>query len=136
MSSITSSLPVLCLAAVASVLTARAGHAQAAPATKGAPAHPVVCAKGVRLYTESSQLPAPHDTVHMPPADGPVTVTSPEEAEAAELAMRARAGSVGATGLVVTDLRTDEGGMTHLHRSVTAVFASADSARAQLACKP
>jgi hypothetical protein len=71
----------------------------------------------------------------MPPADGPVRVTSPEEAEAAELAMRGRAGSVGATGVLVTDEVSDEGGQQRIRRSVTALYVPADSARAQAACK-
>ena len=45
----------------------------------------------------------PRDTLTIPPADGSVRVSSPEEAEAAELALRERAGSVGATSVLVID---------------------------------
>src|SRR4051812_1298743 len=69
-----------------------AAHAQSA-AKPSAAKHPVVCAKGVRMFTDKSQIPVPHDTLALPLADGPIRVTSPEEAEAAELALRARAGS-------------------------------------------
>ena len=87
------------------------------------------------MYTEKSQIPVPHDTVQVPPADGPVRVTSPEEAEAAELAMRARAGSVGATGVLVSDEVSGDGDQQRVRRTVTGVFVRADSARAQQACK-
>src|SRR4051812_41566235 len=103
-----SALPVRTLSLAAALTlaatVARAQSAQTAPAAQ--PKHPAVCAKGVRIYTELSQVPVPHDTLQMPPSE-PVRVTSEQEAEAAELAMRGRAGSVGATGILVTDKVVD-----------------------------
>lgn len=125
------SVRVLSVAAVLSIGAAHAGHAQAA----AKPKHPPVCAKGVRIYTDKAQVPVPNDTLTMPPSDGPIRVTSPEEAEAAELALRGRAGSVGATGILVADQVEDDGGNQRLRRSVTAFFSPADSARSQQACK-
>ncbi|MEP6990567.1 MAG: hypothetical protein ABJA80_06505 [bacterium] len=89
----------------------------------------------MRVFTDRSQVPVPFDTLTIPAAPEPVRVSSPAEAEVAELAMRARAGSVGATGVLFVDVESEDNGMVRLHRSVTAVFAPADSARAQLACK-
>ncbi len=115
---------------------AAAGTAYAQNTAKPpAPKHPTVCAKGVRLFTAKSQIPVPYDTLALPPADGPIRVTSPEEAEAAELALRGRAGSVGATGLLVTDEVTDDGGTQRISRQASAVYVPSDSARAQQACK-
>jgi hypothetical protein len=95
-----------------------------------------VCAKGVKVYTDRSQIPVPFDTLSVPPADGPVRVTNDQEAEAAELALRGRAGSVGATAVLVTDeVLDDGGGERRVRRSVTGIFVPADSARAQQACK-
>ena len=116
------------------LVAAGAAHAQNT-AKPPAPKHPTVCAKGVRLFTDKSQIPVPHDTLALPPADGPIRVTSPEEAEAAELALRGRAGSVGATGLLVTDEVVDDGGTQRISRQATAVYVPSDSARAQQACK-
>jgi hypothetical protein len=117
-----SSLPSVVL----TIAAAGVAHAQSGDAAK--PKHPVVCAQGVRVYTDPHEAPVPRDTVRIPPGDGPIRVTSPEEAEAAELAMRARAGSVGATGVIVTDEISDEGGAQRMHRSVTGIFAASDSA--------
>jgi hypothetical protein len=134
MSAIAASIRTFVLSAGLFLVTAAVGHAQtAAPTAKTR--QPAICAKGVRVYTDKSQVPVSHDTLTMPPADGPVRVTSPEEAEAAELAMRGRAGSVGATGVIVTDEVSDDGGQQRIHRSVIAVYVPADSARAQAACK-
>jgi len=124
-------------AAALLVVAARSTHAHAggSPASQS-PKHPVACAKGVRIYTDKSQLPTPYDTLTLPPTDGPIRVTSPEEAEAAELDLRRRAGSVGATAVLVTDEVTDDGGGNQrVRRQATAVFVPADSARAQQACK-
>ena len=121
-------------AGAAIVLASAAAAAQAAaprPAAGRAP----VCAKGVRVFTEKAQVPVPFDTLRVPPSDGPVRVTSPEEAEAAELALRARAGSVGATGVLLTDEVTESNGEQRMRRSVMGVYVRADSARAQQACK-
>jgi hypothetical protein len=126
---------LLVSSALAAVLSAGAARAVRAQSTPPAKTRPAVCAQGVRVYTDKSQVPTPHDTLTMPPADGPVRVTSPEEAEAAELAMRGRAGSVGATGVLVTDITSEESGGTRIQRSVTAVYVPADAARAQQACK-
>ena len=119
---------------VVSLAAVGTAHAQNA-AKPSAPKHPIVCAKGVRLFTDKAQIPVPYDTLALPPADGPIRVTSPEEAEAAELALRGRAGSVGATGLLVTDEVTDDGGTQRISRQATAVYVPSDSARAQQACK-
>lgn len=120
------------LAVAVTLAASHAARAQAAPAAK---THPAVCAQGVRVYTDKRQVPVPHDTLTMPPADGPVRVSSPEEAEAAELAMRGRAGSVGATGVLVTDVTSDDGGGTRVRRSVTALYVPADAAHAAQVCK-
>jgi hypothetical protein len=133
MSAIAASIRALSVAAVLSIAAAGVVSAQAAPVAK--PSHPVVCAKGVRMYTEKSQVPVPHDTLQLPPADGPIRVSSPEEAEAAELALRGRAGSVGATGVLVSDEVSGDGDSQRLRRTATAVYVHADSARAQQACK-
>jgi hypothetical protein len=122
-------------AIIMSFALAAASHAQGAASARPAATRPPVCAKGVRVFTEKSQVPVPFDTLRVPPSDGPVRVTSPEEAEAAELALRGRAGTVGATGVLVTDVVSDEGGMQRMSRSVMGVFVRADSARAQQACK-
>ena len=129
--------PVRTLAATLVISVATAGVAGAQnTAAKSAPARSPVCAKGVRVFTEKSQVPVPFDTLRIPPAAGPVIVTSPEEAEAADLAMRGRAGSVGATGVLVTDATIDDGGGgQRISRSVLGVFVRADSARVQQACK-
>ena len=116
---------------VLTIAAAGVSHAQSTVKPK----HPAVCAQGVRVFTDPSQAPTPRDTVEIPRPDAPVRVTSPEEAEAAELAMRGRAGSVGATGVIIADQTTDEGGQQRIQRSVTGIFARADSARAQAACK-
>ncbi|MEO7086899.1 MAG: hypothetical protein ABI442_14305 [Gemmatimonadaceae bacterium] len=121
-------LPSLVLTAVA----AGVSHAQASSAK---PKHPTVCAQGVRVFNDPSQAPTPRDTVEVPPPDAPVRVTSPEQAEAAEMAMRGRAGSVGATGVIVTDQVEENGGERRVFRSLIGIFAPADSAKAQQACK-
>jgi hypothetical protein len=116
---------------LAASATAHAQNSSKPPAQK----HPIVCAKGVRMFSDKSQIPIPHDTLALPPTDGPIRVTSPEEEEAAEKALRARAGSVGATGLLVTDEVIEDGGMQRVSRQATAVYVPSDSARAQQACK-
>jgi hypothetical protein len=70
----------------------------------------------------------------MPPSPGQIRVSSPEDAEAAELAIRERAGSVGATSILVVDVTTDDGGGQRVQRSVSAYFVPSDSARAQQTC--
>jgi hypothetical protein len=122
------------VAILLSAIAPHAGHSQAAAPAAKAP-HPVVCAKGVRVYTDKGQVPTPHDTLAIPPTDGPIRVTSPEEAEAAELALRGRAGSVGATGVLIVDEVSGDGDTQRVRRSATGVFVPADSARAQQACK-
>ena len=135
MSAFTSTLRALVLTGTLTILTTRAGHAQEAANQPAKPRHPMICAKGVRVYTERTQVPVPHDTLRLPPADGPIRVTSPEEAAAAELTLRGRAGSVGATGLLVVDQVSDDGGARRIGRSATAVFVPSDSARALQACR-
>jgi hypothetical protein len=76
----------------------------------------------------------PHDSLGLPPG-APVRVTSAEEAAAADLAMRGRAGSVGATGVVVTEVTEAGDGGTVIRRRVVPVFVPSDSGRAQAACK-
>ena len=123
-------------AAAAALLSAMpvAARAQQAAAA-AAPSHPKVCTEGVREYYSKADIPTPYDTLVMPPSE-PVRVSSPEEAEAAQRLMREQAGSVGATGLLVLEERTDDGmGRVEMHRSVTPVFAASDSARAYAACR-
>ena len=100
-----------------------------------ASAHRPVCTEGVRGYTSMSLVPKPFDSLAMPPNALPVRITSPEEEVAAEREMRRRAGSVGATGLVVLDEVIEEGGMRKVRRHVVPVFVAADSARAQAVCR-
>ncbi|MES2179712.1 MAG: hypothetical protein V4550_17770 [Gemmatimonadota bacterium] len=135
MSSIIRSLRAVAIASLVTVAAGASSSAQGASAANPAPGRPPVCAKGVRVFTDKSQVPTPYDTLRVPPPDAPIRVTSPEEAEAAELALRARAGSVGATGVLVTDEVTEDGGMQRMRRSVQGLFVRADSARAQQACK-
>jgi hypothetical protein len=98
------------------------------------PRHPVVCANGVRIYNDRAQLPAKRDSLTLPPSQ-PVRVNSPEEAEAAEMALRGRAGAIGATSLLISDETTDDGtGGQQVARRVAAFFVPADSAAAQKAC--
>lgn len=100
----------------------------------GAPAHPAVCADGVRRYVSLSAVPAPFDSLRMPPGP-PIRITSPEEEQAAEREMRRRAGQAGATGLVMLDETSEEGRAHMVRRRVVPVFVAADSARAQAACR-
>lgn len=134
MSALAAFVRVSSVAIAVLILGARAAHAQA-PAAAAKPKHPVVCAKGVRVYNDRSQVPIPHDTVAIPPADGPIRVTSPEEAEAAELALRGRAGSAGANSVLVIDEVSGDGDSQRVRRSATGLFVPADSARALQACK-
>ena len=124
------------LTAVLLGATAAVATAQNASASKPAAKHAPVCAKGVKVYTDRSQIPVPFDTLEVPPPDGPVRVTNEQEAEAAELAMRGRAGSVGANAVLVTDdAQEDADGNRRVRRTVTGIFIPADSVRAQQACK-
>jgi hypothetical protein len=108
--------------------------ARAQQAAKPA-AHPKVCAEGVREFYSRADIPTPYDTLVMPPSE-PILVNSPEEAAAAGRLVREKAGSVGATGLLVLEERTDDGmGRVEMHRSVTPVFSASDSARAYAACR-
>lgn len=117
--------------ALALPVAAQAQHAGSAPP----PAHAKVCADGVVEYYSKGDIPTPYDTLVMPPGE-PVRVTSPEEAEAAQRLMRERAGSVGATGILVLEERTDDGmGRVQMSRSLTPVFAPSDTARAYAACR-
>lgn len=117
----------LCLVAGAS--------ASAQQSTAKAPQRAPVCAEGVKMYADIKEIPVPHDTVQIPAPDGPIRVTNEEEARAAELLLRKRAGSVGATGLLAMTVETDDGaGMVRASRRVVGVFVRADSAAAQKAC--
>jgi hypothetical protein len=111
--------------------------ATAAAQSASAPRHPVVCAQGVRIYDDRAQLPAKRDSIEIPPPPGgPVRVSSPEEAEAAEMALRERAGLVGVTSLlIITETENDGPDMQRMRRSVSGFFVAADSARAAGICK-
>jgi hypothetical protein len=115
---------------------ALAALVSASAAAQGSPPKRVpVCAKGVQIYTDIRDVPKPYDSVTVPPPDQPVRVTNEDEMAAAELAMRGRAGTVGATGVVITDETTDDGsGRVQLRRSLQGVYVATDSARAQKAC--
>ncbi len=98
-----------------------------------APRRPPVCDRGVKVYTDRAALPVPHDTLKMPPG-APIRISNPDEAAAAELAMRGRAGAAGATGLLIFDETNEDGGMMRVRRRVIPIFAPSDSARAQREC--
>ena len=132
MSAVTASIRFASVAIVLSILGVHAAHAQATAAAKSK--HPVVCAKGVRVYTDRSQIPTPHDTVAIPPA-APIRITSPDEAEAAEMALRERAGSVGANSVLLIDEVSGDADAQRVRRTATGLFVPADSARALQACK-
>ncbi|HTT67865.1 MAG TPA: hypothetical protein VMF70_07550 [Gemmatimonadales bacterium] len=130
-----STLPARVAIAGAAIAFAAASRSAGAQASAGpSPRHPPVCAGGVRTYASISEVPTPFDSLTLPPAP-PLRVTSPSEAAAAEDAMHGLAGSVGATGLVVTDETETDGGVMRVRRRVLAVFVPSDSARAQQACK-
>lgn len=119
--------------AAALLLAASSAGAQAAarPATKRIP----TCARAMKTYDDIKQVPLPHDTVDVPAPDGPVRVTNEAEAEAAELALKTRAASVGATGVLITTIEQDNGGgMVTMRRNVTGIYVRADSAEAQKIC--
>lgn len=101
---------------------------------QGPAKHPVVCAKGVRTYGSWKEVPTPFDSLKLPPG-APIRVSSPEEAEAADLEMHRRAGLIGATGLVVMEVVDDDGSSRSVHRQVIPVFVPADTARAYAACR-
>jgi hypothetical protein len=129
--------PSVRAAAVAGLLFAAAGvtQAQSAPTKPATPAHPSVCAAGVRIYSAKADIPIPNDTVALPPGP-PIRVTSPEEAEAADLDLRARAGAAGANGILMTTETVEQSdGGVRMSRSVTPMYVPADSARAAEACK-
>jgi hypothetical protein len=122
----------LLLALTAVSLTSAAVSAQATTAKR---TYVPVCAKGVQIYTDIKDVPKPYDSLTVPAPPEPVRVSNEDEMEAAELAMRGRAGSIGATGVVVTDDRTDDGGgNVQIRRNLQGVYVASDSARAQKAC--
>jgi hypothetical protein len=126
------------LAGLCSFLFATALAAQTAdeaPARSDPPRHPVVCAEGVRRYGAMSEVPAPFDSLAMPRGLPPIRVTSPDEEQAAEREVNSRAGSIGATGLVVTQEASPDYGIRTVRRRAVPVFVAADSARAQAACR-
>jgi hypothetical protein len=117
-------IPSIALAMLASTANAQAKRTYAP-----------VCAKGVVIYTDIKEVPKPYDSLTIPAPAAPVMVTNEDELAAAELAMRGRAGSVGATGVVITDETNDDGnGRVQLRRTTQGVFVPSDSARAQKAC--
>jgi hypothetical protein len=130
------SFHIIRTAIVAAAILAGSAAVASAQSAKPAVKHTPVCAKGVKVYTDRSQIPVPFDTLDVPPTDAPVRVTNEQEAEAAELALRGRAGSVGANAVLITDEVQDQGdGNRRLRRNVTGIFVPADSARALQACK-
>jgi hypothetical protein len=125
------------LAGLCTFLFATASAAQTADtaAASSPPAHPVVCPEGVRRYGAMSEVPAPFDSLAMPKGLPPIRVSSPDEEAAAEREVNRRAGSVGATGLVVTQEAGPGLNLRTVRRHAVAVFVPADSARAQAACR-
>jgi hypothetical protein len=124
---------VAALAAALLSLAPRVASAQT-PSNPQTTHHAPICAAGVHTYTAMRDVPTPYDTLTMPPGPA-VRVTNEDEAAAADLAMRGRAGSVGATGVLVTDTTENIDGGMAMHRHVRAVFVPNDSARAHAACK-
>ena len=126
------------LAGLCSFLLATVSAAQTAD-TAGAgaasPGHPVVCADGVRRYGAMAEVPAPFDSLAMPRDLPPIRVSNPDEEAAAEREVNRRAGSIGATGLVVTQEASPDYGIRTVRRRAVPVFVPADSARAQAACR-
>lgn len=102
------------------------------------PAHPAVCADGLRIYASLELVPTPFDTLVMPASGkAPIRVTSPDEAEAADRQMAERAGGIGATGIVVADLTLAESPRgRRVVRRVTPVFVPSDTGRAYAECAP
>src|SRR4051812_43445063 len=86
----------LALSAALLVISASAANAQAP--SMSAPKRVPTCARAIRIYDDIKQIPVPHDTVAIPMPDGPVRITNEAEMEAAELDLKTRAASVGATG--------------------------------------
>ena len=120
----------LCLLAPPSPLAAQEKVAGNSAALR----HTPVCAEGVRRYDGMAAVPAPFDTLSMPPGEQ-LRATNPVEAKAAERQMVERAGSVGATGIGVTEQATEEAGVRRVQRRVIPVFVPADTTRAQAACR-
>ena len=109
-----------------------AGFAATAGAQAAKPRHAAVCAQGVHIYEDRAKLPAQRDSMAIPrPPGGQIRVNSQEEAEAAELALRERAGAVGVTSLLIlTETDNDT-----VRRSVGGFFIAADCVRAAGICK-
>lgn len=130
------SLPLhMRLIAITALTLLGAASAQAQAPTASAPRRAPVCAQGVKMYDDIRQIPVPHDTVQIPAPDGPIRVTNEAEMEAAEMALRKRAGEVGATGvLAITEEEDDGAGRVTMRRRTVGVFVRADSAAAQKAC--
>jgi hypothetical protein len=102
---------------------------------QAAPRHPVVCAEGVHIYQNRTDLKAPYDTLDLPPAP-PVRVTSPQEAEAAERALRERVGKAGGNAVLVMVEPVDmPDGTKRLRRTVVPLFIPAEADRAAAACR-
>jgi hypothetical protein len=116
------------------VLAALAAVPALALEAQSSPSHPKVCAEGVRKYAALSEVPTPYDTLVMPRGE-PIRVSSPAEERQAELTMLGRAGSVGATGVVVVDKVEDDGQRRMMQRTTTPVFVASDTARAYAACR-
>lgn len=126
----------VCSLTLASLTPAQAALSQTGQASpSNRTAHGPVCADGVRRYVALDSVPTPFDTLTMP-RGAPIRITSPDQEQAAERQMMERAGSVGATGVVVHDEVLDGGaGMRRVSRRVIPVFVPSDSARAQAVCR-
>ncbi|HXY69667.1 MAG TPA: hypothetical protein VEH62_09465 [Gemmatimonadales bacterium] len=135
MSRYTLAARIAAVLALAPVLSHADALAQAPAPGTPAPRHPRVCASGVRTYQGVGEVPKPYDSLAMPPGP-PIRVQDPSEAEAAERTVRERAGSVGATGVVIDEeSEMGPGGGLIVRRRVFPVFVPSDSARAQQACR-
>jgi hypothetical protein len=124
-------------AAIAALIVAAplgAARAQGGGTMSHVATRPAVCTDGVALYHNLGSVPTPFDTLAMPPSE-PIRVSSPEEAAAAERMMLQRAGSIGATGVLMTTMEEETADGLRMHRSVTPVFAPGDTARAYAACR-
>ena len=118
-------------AALIAFLASSAGAQASAPAPKRAP----TCARAIKMYEDIKQVPTPFDSLEIPAPDHPVIVNSEADLEAAEQALKTRAASVGATGVLARTIRLDDGaGNVEMRRSSIGIFVRADSAEAQRIC--
>jgi hypothetical protein len=126
----------LFLTLLIAVPPASAQSAGAKGSSSAGSTHPPICPDGVRRYAAFDSVPAPFDTLTMPRGAAPIRITSPDQEAAAEREVAERAGSVGATGLVLHDEVLDGApGVRQVRRRAIPVFVPSDSARAQAACR-